>query len=310
MKKFAFLLLLCCSYALFSYAQSGKRRPAQIEKRAVAVIPFRLYGHHIVIPATVSGHNDTLHFIFDTGTEVTVLHYGLADTLGVQGKQKAGVTATNDLMIKVNTATVNVLYFDKARLPFLKVYLENIPEFRTGSLKIDGFIGIDLLKAYIVKIDYAHRQLVLYSFGTAVPDIAGLQPIPFQINFRTPVISASIELPNGQFLNGNYHLTTGGDYGILFNWPYTDKHQLNQQLVTLSTDRVPNLVKTYDYVNSSIPSLSISSFRQNKVPVSYCKDVNDDSPIMEIAGAIGYQVWKHFSAVVINYPQKELYLQR
>jgi len=310
MRKFAFLLLLCCSYALFSYAQSGKRRPAQLEKGAVAVIPFRLYGHHIVIPAMVSGRNDTLHFIFDTGTEVTVLHYGLADTLGVQGRQKAGVTATNNLMIKVNTATLNVLYFDKARLPFLKVYLENIPEFRTGSLKIDGFIGIDLLKAYIVKIDYTRRQLVLYPFGTAVPDLAGLQPIPFQINFRTPVITASIELPNGQFLNGNYHLTTGGDYGILFNWPYTDKHQLNQQLVTVSTDKVPNLVKTYDYVNCILPSLSIAAFRQNKVPVSYCKDVNDDSPVMEIAGAIGYLVWKQFSAVIINYPQKELYIQQ
>ncbi|WP_298737181.1 aspartyl protease family protein [uncultured Chitinophaga sp.] len=310
MRKFAFLLLLSSSCALFGYAQSGKRRPVQLEKGAVAVIPFRLYGHHIVIPAMVSGHKDTLHFIFDTGTEVAVLHYGLADTLGVQGRQKAGVTATNNLMIKVNTATLNVLYLDKARLPFLKVYLENIPEFRNGSLKIDGFIGIDVLKAYIVKIDYAHRQLVLYSFGTAIPDIAGLQPIPFQINFRTPVITASIELPNGQSLRGNYHLTTGGDYGILFNWPYTDKHQLNQQLPTLSTDRVQDLVKTYDYVNSTVPALSIFSFRQQKVPISYCKDVNDDSPVMEIAGAIGYHVWKHFSAVIINYPQKELYLQQ
>jgi hypothetical protein len=310
MRKFAFLLLLCSSCASFGYAQSGKRRPAHLEKGAVAVIPFRLYGHHIVIPALVSGHSDTLHFIFDTGTEVAVLHYGLADTLGVQGRQKAGVTATNNLMIKVNTATLNVLYLDKARLPFLKVYLENIPEFRTGSLKIDGFIGIDLLKAYIVKIDYAHRQLVLYTFGTAVPDISGLQPIPFQINFRTPVITASIQLPNGQSLSGNYHLTTGGDYGILFNWPYTEKHQLNQQLVTLSTDRVQDLVKTYDYVNSTVPSLSISSFHQNKVPISYCKDVNDDSPVMEIAGAVGYLVWKQFSAIIINYPQKELYLQQ
>jgi len=31
---------------------------------------------------------------------------------------------------------------------------------------------------------------------------------------------------------------------------------------------------------------------------------------VEIAGAIGYQVWKQFSSVIINYPQKELYLQQ
>jgi hypothetical protein len=310
MRKYVFLLLLCYSCTSLGYAQSGKRRPAPQEKGAVAVIPFRLYGHHIVIPAMTSGRNDTLHFIFDTGSEVTVLHYGLADTLGVQGKQKAGVTATNNLMLKVNTATLNVLYFGKARLPFLKVYIENIPEFRNGPLKIDGFIGIDLLKAYIVKIDYRQQQLVLYPFGTAIPATLHAQPIPFQINFRTPVITTSIELPNGKSLNGNYHLTTGGDYGILFNWPYVEKNRLNEQLVTLSTDRGLDLIKEYDYVNSSIPSLGIASFRLDKIPVSYCKDVNDDSPVMEIAGAIGYQVWKQFSSVIINYPQKELYLQQ
>jgi hypothetical protein len=310
MRKYAFLLLLCWSYAWPGFAQSSKRRPAADERGAAAVIPFRFYGHHVVIPAMVSGSSDTLHFIFDTGTEVTVLHYGLADTLGVQGKQKAGVTATNNLMLKVNTATLNVLYLGKARLPFVKVYLENIPEFRNGPLKIDGFIGIDLLKAYIVKIDYARQQLVLYPYGTAVPGTAGMQQLPFQLNFRTPVINATIALPDGQSLSGNYHLTTGGDYGILFNWPYTEKNRLNEQLVTQSTDRVQDLLKTYDYINSTIPSLNIAAFRLGNMPVSYCKDVNDDSPVMEIAGAIGYQAWKQFSTVIINYAQKELYLQQ
>jgi hypothetical protein len=310
MRKCVFLLLLCCCCTLPGFAQSDKRRSVTEERGAVAVIPFRLYGHHVVIPAMVSGSSDTLHFIFDTGTEVTVLHYGLADTLGVQGKQKAGVTATSNLMLKVNTATLNVLYLGKARLPFLKVYLENIPEFRNGPLKIDGFVGIDLLKAYIVKIDYTRQQLVLYPYGKTIPGTAGMQQIPFEINFRTPVITSAITLPNGQSLSGNYHLTTGGDYGILFNWPYTEKNRLNEQLVTLSTDRVRDLLKTYDYVNSSIPSLGISSFRLNNVPVSYCRDVNDDSPIMEIAGAIGCHVWKQFSTVIINYNQKELYLRQ
>lgn len=310
MRTYLFLLLLCCSYAWPGFSQSGKRRPAPEEPGSVAVIPFRIYGHHIVIPAMVSGTSDTLHFIFDTGSEVTVLHYGLADTLGVQGKQKAGVTATNNLMLKVNTATLNVLYLGKARLPFLKVYLENIPEFRNGPLKIDGFIGIDLLKAYIVKIDYKRNQLVLYPPNTKVPGAANMQLIPFQINFHTPVISAAIELPNGQFMNGSYHVTTGGDYGILFNWPYTEKNRLDQQLVTLSTDQVQDLIKQYDYVNSSIPSLNIASIHMSRTPVSYCKDVNDDSPVMEIAGAIGCEVWKRFSTVIINYAQKELYLQQ
>jgi len=299
-------MLLCCSLA--AYSQAGTPRAPQQERGVVAVIPFQWYGHHLVIPALVSGTADTLHFIFDTGTEVTVLHYGLMEKLRIQGRKKAAMSATNNQALKVSTATLNALHLDQARLPFLKVYLENIPEFRKGPVPIDGFIGVDLLKAYIVKIDYAQQQLVLYRPGAEVP--AAAQRIPFRLSFRTPVITASIQLPGGGSLTSNYLLTTGGDYGILFNWPYTKKHRLDQQLVTTGTDKVLDLFKELEYINSSIPAMHIGSLQLRQVPVSYCQDVNDDSPLMEIAGAAGYEIWKQCSSVIIDYAGKMLYLQQ
>ncbi|WP_217605510.1 aspartyl protease family protein [Chitinophaga sp. GbtcB8] len=307
MRRSLLFILLYSSLSMAVHAQS-KRQPVKGEPDAAAVLPFRFYGNQIVIPAMVSGSSDTLHFIFDTGTEVTILHYGLAKKLNISAKQKAGVTATNNLMLKVNTATLNVLYLGKTKMPFLKVYLENIPEFRKGPLVIDGFIGIDLLKQYVVKIDYAQQQLVLYTPGTSM-EFAGAQVLPFKLNFRTPVIPATIELDDGQTITGNYHVTTGGDYGLLFNWPYVQKNLLADRMTTLGSEQVQDLLKTYDYVNSIIPALSIGNKQLRKVPVSYCKDVNDDGQTMEIAGAIGYSVWKQFSAVIINYRQNELYLQ-
>ncbi|GAA0530935.1 aspartyl protease family protein [Chitinophaga japonensis] len=307
MRKYLLLGLLCCSLA--AYSQAGRSRTEQRERGVVAVIPFQWYGHHLVIPALVSGSTDTLHFIFDTGAEVTVLHYGLMEKLHIQGRKKAGMSATNDLMLKVSTATLNALYLDQARLPFLKVYLENIPEFRKGTLAIDGFIGVDLLRAFIVKIDYARQQLVLYRPGADIPVTGATQRIPFRLSFHTPVITATIQLPGGQSLSGNYLLTTGGDYGILFNWPYTEKHRLDQQLVTTGTDKVQDLFKELDYINSSIPAMRIGALQLQQVPVSYCKDVNDDSPLMEIAGAAGCEIWKQCPAVIIDYARKTLYLQ-
>jgi hypothetical protein len=307
MRNYTLLVLLCCSLFVPARAQN-RRHAAPEEPGAAAVLPFRLYGNQIVIPAMVSGSSDTLHFIFDTGTEVTILHYGLAKKLNLPLRQKAGVTATNNLMLKVNTTTLNVLYLDKTRIPFLKVYLENIPEFRKGPLLIDGFIGIDLLRQYVVKIDYANQRLVLYPPGTSLK-FAGAQIMPFELNFRTPVIPATIELDDGQSLTANYHVTTGGDYGLLFNWPYVQEHQLADRMSTVGSEEVQDMLKTYSYVNSRIPSLSVGKTQLHKVPVSYCKDVNDKGQTMEIAGAIGYAVWKQFSAVIINYRQHELYLQ-
>src|SRR5690606_5928305 len=153
------------------------------------------------------------------------------------------------------------------------------------------------------------QQLVLYRSGADVPGAGAMQRIPFRISFRTPVITAAIQLPGGQSLTGNYLLTTGGDYGILFNWPYIEKHRLDQQLVTTGTDKVQDLFKELEYTNSSIPAMHIGARQLKQVPVSYCKDVNDDSPLMEIAGAAGYGIWKQCPALIIDYGRKTLYLQ-
>ena len=309
MRVHKLLIAFFCLLPLLSDAQSGRRRsPGSTEPGAAAVLPFQIYENHIVIPVTVSGSSDTLHFIFDSGSEVTVLHYGLMQKLGIKSTQKSGVSATGNVMLSINTATLNVLYLDQARLPFLKVYLENIPEFRKGPLVIDGFIGIDLLQQYTVKIDYAQKQLVLYRANPPQNLPTGALRLPFTLNFRTPVISAAFQLPNGTTLVGNYHIISGGDYGVLLNWPYVEQNKLDKLLPKESTDEVPELLKINIYTNSTIPFLTIGNRRLSQVPVSYCEDVKDDSPVLEIAGSIGYEVWKRFPAIIINYRQKEIIL--
>jgi hypothetical protein len=122
------------------------------------------------------------------------------------------------------------------------------------------------------------------------------------------VIDASIQLPNGSRLPGHYHITTGGDYGILFNWPYVDKNKLNTLLPTVNTDRVQDMVKVLYYINSSVPSLELGGHSIKNVPVSYSKDIDDLGVFTEVAGSIGYDIWKDFT-LTINYDRKELYLE-
>ncbi len=67
----------------------------------------------------------------------------------------------DDAMAKTELATLNALYLKELRLPYVKVYLENLSTLGP----VDGIIGIALLKLYIVKIDYRAKQLVLYKAG-------------------------------------------------------------------------------------------------------------------------------------------------
>lgn len=300
------LILLCLPLAL---AGQGRKDNAQPAQQAAAILPFRLYDNHMVVSGSIGGYADTLHFIFDTGSEVTILHEGVAKKLQLQGRQEAGVSGTNNMMIKVGTTTLNVLYLGKARLPFVKAYLENILEFRNGPLPIDGIIGVDLLKAYTVKIDYVQQQLVLYRSGKTPSSVPG-RLVPFRLNFATPVLEAVLQLPGGQSLTGRFHVISGGEYGVLFNWPYVEKNRLNTLLPTLGTEKVQDLLKTLTYTNSSLPFLAIGPYRLEQVPVSYSPDVNDKGALSEVAGSIGYEVWKQFRSITINYNARELYLEK
>lgn len=290
--------------SLPAYAQrnSGATDAAD-NKKPVAVIPFQLVDKHVVIPVLVSGAADTLHFIFDSGAEVTILHTATAARLHLKNSGNAYMSGVNNAMAKTDMVTLNALYLKDLRLPYVKTYLENLDDLG----QVDGIIGIALMKLYIVKIDYRQRQLVLYKAGkTPIGNTGRL--LHFQLNFSTPVIDASIQLPDGRRLPGHYHITTGGDYGILFNWPYVDKHQLNTLLPTLNTDRVQDMVKVLYYINSSLPSLEVGGRSFKNVPVSYSKDIDDLGVFTEVAGSIGYDIWKDFT-LTINYDRKELYLE-
>ncbi|WP_159456036.1 aspartyl protease family protein [Chitinophaga eiseniae] len=261
-----------------------------------------MIGKQVVIPVVLSGSTDTLRFVFDSGAEITVLHKRIAEKMKINSGRQAFMSGTNNAMVKTPVVTINALYLNELRLPYVNAYLENLDNL--GD--IDGVIGVALMKLYIVKIDYRQQQLVLYRNGKTPVGNTGRR-LHFQLNYSTPVIDAAITMPDGRYLPGHYHITTGGDYGILFNWPYVDSNRINS-LPTINTDRVQDMVRILYYINSNIPSLQLGGKTMANVPVSYCKDINDVGVFTQIAGAVGYEVWKQFT-VTINYGKKELYLE-
>ncbi|TWW02337.1 hypothetical protein FEF09_00575 [Chitinophaga pinensis] len=305
-RKYLFVILVCLPVFLFAQV------PA-IQK-PTATVPFRLFDRYMVISCALSGVTptgvtDSLHFIFDTGAEVTTLRQQTADRLQLKTKNNGGLSGTDAVVVRVPTAELSVLFFEKTRLPFVKVYLEPLTEFNDIPVTIDGIIGVDLLKAFIVKIDYDKEILELYRMQKTPPNTPG-QRMALTRNFETPALEGTITLPDGQTLNSYYHLVSGGEYGILFNFPYVEKHHLNTRLPILSTDKVGDLYKDLTYTNTSLPALELGTTKLTQVGASYSKDVNDAGSIREMAGSIGYMVWRQFKSITINYTGRELFLEK
>lgn len=306
-RQYLFSILVCLP--AFLHAQDVA------SQKPVATLPFRLYDRYMVIASALSGPTpsgaapDSLHFIFDTGAEVTTLSKQTADQLKLETKDNGGLSGTDAVVVRVPTATLKVLYLDKTRLPFVKVYIEQLNEFQDQNMRIDGIIGVDLLKSFVVKIDYEKQVLQLYRSNKTPPNTPG-QRMVLSLNFKTPVIEGTINLPDGQSLTSRFHFVSGGEYGILFNFPFVEKHRLNTRLPVLSTDKVKDLYKELTYTNTSLPSLDLGSVRLELVAASYCKDVNDAGSLHEMAGSIGFMVWRQFRTITVNYSGRELFLEK
>lgn len=131
------------------------------EGKPLATIPFQIIEKHIVIPVLLSGSADTLHFIFDTGAEVTVINMATAAKVKLKSIGDVFMSGTNNAMVKTGSVSINALYIREVRMPYVKAYLEDLSNL--GA--IDGIIGVALLKPYIVKIDFNRQELVLYKLG-------------------------------------------------------------------------------------------------------------------------------------------------
>jgi len=305
-RKYLFAILLCLP-ALIQAQDVANQKPT-------ASLPYRLIDSYMIISTALSGMMpsgvpDSLHFIFDTGAEVTTLSQAAADRLQLETKNDGRLSGTDAVAVSVPTATINVIYFEKTRLPFVKVYIEPLNEFRNMPLRIDGIIGVDLLKNFIVRIDYEKQTLLLFRTNKTPLNTPG-QRLQLSLNFKTPAIEGTINLPDGQSLTSRFHVISGGEYGILFNYPFVEKHHLNTSLPVLSTDKISDLYKELTYSNISIPSMQLGPVKLDLVAASYCKDVDDMGSLHEMAGSIGFMVWRQFRSITINYSGHELFIEK
>ncbi len=130
-------------------------------------IPFELVNNLIILQVKI---NDVpLKLIFDTGIKQTILiNLKSTDSIhlkGLQTKKFAGIGKDN-LSIEGLSSTHNKINLDnKLQNTNAKVYIITGVDFHFSEsigININGFIGGELIKDFLVKIDYKRKKLVFY----------------------------------------------------------------------------------------------------------------------------------------------------
>ena len=124
------------------------------------VVPFELLDSRPLIRLNINGTTESLRFILDTGSVMSVLSDRTAERLGVSPVARGGMSRGIG-----GNGRFEIVYGFLSSLRLGAAEVENVPvyvrSFYGNSEAVDGQIGLAALDKYLVTIDYGAQVLIL-----------------------------------------------------------------------------------------------------------------------------------------------------
>jgi hypothetical protein len=298
--------LLCFLAAHEACAQSQSRQVTEFPKaELVAHFPFQeLSGGIIIVRATVDDFTDSLNFIMDTGSGGISLDSTTADKLHL-------ATVLSERVVKgiAGVKPVRFIYNQKLNLPGLVV--RNL-DFHTNDyeilsevygLKIDGIIGYDFLRQFVLEINYDSLTMNVYRPGKLRYPEGGFFMRP---EFSTlPMVHLTIR--DDHRLDGEFYFDTGAGLCFLMSKEYS------QDSAVLSRHHKPVQTEAEGLGGKALMSLTIMKtlhvgpYVFHDIPSYILDDEYNVTNYPALGGLVGNDLLRRFN-IFINYPFREFYL--
>jgi len=221
------LITLVLALVCFCTPASAQSAPAPQKSAEPIVIPFELVTRHIMIRVKIN-NSGPLWFIFDTGDKVAIVDLELAKSLGLSLHGQVNVGGAGAGTVKgatVRDATVTVAGVETHPQPVLLAIPLDRLESRFGH-DIDGIIGADFIKQFVVEIDYSARVLRLHDknkFAYSGP--GDTLPLTF-IHGGYPIIEAEVVVAGRTPIKGRFVLDFGSGASLALHTPFVKEHNL------------------------------------------------------------------------------------
>jgi len=175
------------------------------------------------------------------------------------------------------------------------------------GLKVDGVIGNDILKNFVVEIDYATKTINLYE-AHAYQHAATGDVIPLMISEGLLFVRGSVVPEGGAPIEASFEIDSGSTGGVLLNTPFVDKHKL---LLTVPKTIQANLgglggmAKTFI---GRIKSLKLGGFVIDQPVTRFSRATQGDYASSQYDGLIGGEILRRFK-VIVDYSRRQMTLE-
>lgn len=312
-KTVFFIILLAFNFSLDVNSQEGFHFVDKTKKKQR--VSFKLINNLIVIPLEINGR--TLSFILDSGVNKTILfNITKNDSIGLNNVEKVNlqglgngksvqalVSKNNKINIKGLTSTNETLY----------VIVEDYFDLSAKmGITIHGIVGYNLLKNFVVKINYKNKKIVFYnSQKYRLNKCRKCEVFPIQFYRRKPYIDAKVQLDTvGNILTDVKLLVDSGGSDAI--WLFEDTEEVIKTPKRFFVDILGEGLSGSVYGNRSrIPRIKLQSFELEKPTVSFLDSVSSFNALeyKERNGSIGAAILKRF-IVWFDYSNRQFMLKK
>lgn len=195
---------------------------------SVARIPFELSGNNIFFQGRVN-NSAPLWLSLDTGASSSLLNLRSVRTLGLRvlrSSQATGAGGTVEAVTLSNvTFNINGARLEGAELQAVPL---NSIEDRTGRV-MDGIVGAELFRRYVVEIDYADKVITLYEPATYEYRGPG-ENLPLTFSDNHPYVRAKVTLPGREPIAGEFVIDAGSNFAVILLKSFIESQQLTKSL--------------------------------------------------------------------------------
>lgn len=309
MKKTFVLIILLYSILAFSQCSDcnkacGEKTMFNFEEGSMSKeIPFENTNNIISVKVRVNDKDD-IYFIFDTGATYTVIDSSLADKLNLElGK-------------RVSDSKKEYTGFSKAKFSFSGVDALN-QEGRVSNIKqlsqysgqrIDGILGYDFIKDFVVEINYEKKYLKLHSPKNYLYGGKG-EKMKLEIRKKWPVGKFTLKSSNSEVVDTMLIFDSGSIFSFSLNFTgLADKSQKSTNSIGIAGVGP----------GGSVGRLKEFEIAGIKVSSPLCAFPADDNPptdplnaaIASVSGGIiGGQLMRKFN-FVFDYSGGNVYIEK
>ena len=266
-------------------------------------IPLELYMNLIFLQVRAND-SKTLWFNLDTGLQTSILDSGQAEALGLKLEDKSNVSVPGGT---IELAFANGVSFSVPGVEIVNQRVRTLPlSVFTPVLgrAIQGTIGHDLFKRFVVEIDYAKRVLNLYEPKDYKYSGSG-EIIPLTIENDQPFMQAEMIQPGRAPIKAKLKIDTGSTDALGLNGSFVKIVKLvgpTQKVVPQPGVALGGITENYV---TRIGGLRIGRILIKSPVTGYSKDLTRGGD----AGTIGGEIFRRFK-VIFDYSRGRMILEK